>query len=546
MQIFLVADCWQNLLHHQSLHTVKAHKRADLLLPSDTDHSNFTDDDEELPDALSHIPDWSFLKDSGIVEHLRESDCPSLATGSTISSRNSSTRSTRSFKRDTLDLSEKGVCSYPGCGRTLRDLATHLLTHQAERPEKCPVESCEYHLKGFARAYDRVRHTITHFREVMVCGFCPETIDSAQRTFNRCDLFLKHLVNAHDAEPVPSVRRDEHYRNGKSSRKPLNGQEVATCGLCSEPFDAQGFYDHLRGCALRQVTRDSVAQQHNHSHKPSHRNLKSEADQEIFSSCSSSSNSTSRIASDIRLPSRSLDSYLSKSALLADHKENSVETDTESKDIAELTASSRCLSLTSSHDEVARSSEEETDWTEDAGSPASMTDAENLRPMLSPLKQQVVERLMQEFHRIFDKMMRTHHGSGGTGSTGQGGYYAGSSGSSTYSSSSFVSRKRSLSGGSTPPPDDGDDSHKRRRPDPKLSGKQAIRELRFACPYYKRNPGRHQTFTSCRDPGFITVARLKYIFPSRLDVSFANSRTENTSTDAIFCQFNAIDAALLS
>ena len=79
--------------------------------------------------------------------------------------------------------------------------------------------------------------------------------------------------------------------------------------------------------------------------------------------------------------------------------------------------------------------------------------------------------------------------------------------------SPIASRKRSLSGGSTPPNGDrnnGDDPDKRRRPDPKLNGKDATtQEKRFACPYYKRNPGRHQTFTSCRDPGFITVARLK-------------------------------------
>ncbi|KAF1952234.1 hypothetical protein CC80DRAFT_423089, partial [Byssothecium circinans] len=109
-------------------------------------------------------------------------------------------------------------------------------------------------------------------------------------------------------------------------------------------------------------------------------------------------------------------------------------------------------------------------------------------------------------------MLRAHNGGGSSNSgAGPGGVYHSSSGSSTYSSSSFISRKRSLSGGSTPPPNDnGDDPHKRRRPDPKLSsGKQPIPEIRFACPYYKRNPGRHQTFTSCRDPGFIAVARLK-------------------------------------
>ncbi|KAL1800083.1 hypothetical protein ACET3X_000425 [Alternaria dauci] len=74
---------------------------------------------------------------------------------------------------------------------------------------------------------------------------------------------------------------------------------------------------------------------------------------------------------------------------------------------------------------------------------------------------------------------------------------------------SFTPRKRSLSGDGSTPPDDDDDLNKRRRPNSVSKGKQPVLELRFACPYYKRNPGRHQTFTSCRDPGFTTVARLK-------------------------------------
>ncbi|KAF2828194.1 hypothetical protein CC86DRAFT_242906, partial [Ophiobolus disseminans] len=53
------------------------------------------------------------------------------------------------------------------------------------------------------------------------------------------------------------------------------------------------------------------------------------------------------------------------------------------------------------------------------------------------------------------------------------------------------------------------DSNKRRRPFSKADGKKSVVDLRFACPFHKRNPGRHQTFTSCRDPGFTTVARLK-------------------------------------
>lgn len=178
--------------------------------------------------------------------------------------------------------------------------------------------------------------------------------------------------------------------------------------------------------------------------------------------------------------------------------------------IEELTDSSRCLSLTSSSG--ARSSDEETDWTEESLSPESDTEAVRVQPVLSPIKRQMIDQIMQEFHRLFDQQMsdiRTCHGESSSGTSQK--YTA--SNKSLSGDSPHMSRKRSLSGGGSRPPNDdrngGDDHHKRRRPDSRASGKNTSLELRFACPYYKRNPGRHQTFTSCRDPGFITVARLK-------------------------------------
>jgi hypothetical protein len=411
---------------------------------------------------------------------------------------------------DSLEGQDKGMCPYPDCGRVLRDLPAHLLTHQAERPEKCPVGDCEYHVKGFARAYDRVRHTLSHFKENMACGFCPTSVFAAERTFNRCDAFLKHLVTTHGIEPTPAGRKDDVYGERIKPQNHLSSQQVATCGLCSEPFDAQGFYEHLRGCALRQVTRScTIAQLVEGSQESESVTRDAPHKHGIVPTASYASLQIPRTPVQLYGPLARPRSPLAS----IEGSESPVSPkigDSESKEIAELTASSRCLSLTSSQDEAVKSSDEETDWTEDTGSPDSVADADSLRPMLSPVKQQLVESLMQEFHRIFDKMVRTHHGAGSARSAGSG-YYTGSSGSSTYSSSSFVSRKRSLSGGSSPPPDEnGDDSNKRRRPDPKHTvSKQSVPELRFACPYYKRNPGRHQTFTSCRDPGFITVARLK-------------------------------------
>ena len=477
-------------------------------LPSNLGIFTSLEDVEELSDSITSTPDWDFiLQNSGVVDHPRNSDCPSLTTGSTLSSRNSSTRSTRSFKWDVLEQPDKAECPYPECGRVFRDLPAHLLTHQAERPEKCPLQSCEYHIKGFARPYDRARHTISHFKQTMTCGFCPTEASTTEKTFNRCDVFLKHLVTTHDVEQTSAGRRDDVCNTTSKSYGAPAGQRIATCELCSEPFDAQGFYEHLRGCTLRQVTRNcttghleedgvkpQIIRQKDSVPTLSHASLQFPRTPE-------------HLYATLHRPKSELTSVVASASTVTAKLQHS---DSQIKEIAELTASSRCLSLTSSQDDATKSSDEETDWTEDTGSPDSLADAESLRPMLCPMKQQMVDRLMHEFNRIFDKMIRTHNGAGGTRSTGSGSYTS-SSGSSTYSSSSFVSRKRSLSGGSTPPPDDnGDDSNKRRKPHPDDgSMKQSSPELRFACPYYKRNPGRHQTFTSCRDPGFVTVARLK-------------------------------------
>ncbi|KAL1601482.1 hypothetical protein SLS60_006397 [Paraconiothyrium brasiliense] len=41
------------------------------------------------------------------------------------------------------EMREKGLCPLPECGRVFKDLKAHMLTHQNERPEKCPITTCE-------------------------------------------------------------------------------------------------------------------------------------------------------------------------------------------------------------------------------------------------------------------------------------------------------------------------------------------------------------------------------------------------------------------
>jgi hypothetical protein len=486
----------------------------------------------------NHSRDWEFLRrEQGRVPSPAPSShthCPSLASGSTVSSRNSSTRSTKSLRWpgsepliEEFENSYKQHCSVPKC----RGFEDDMLTHQDERPEKCPIITCEYRTKGFIRAYDRMRHTNTHLKATMVCGFCPSTGSVSEKSYKRFDIFSRHLCSVHGAERLSSAKQQELYSMGanKATREPAQGKPLATCTLCAEPFDIQTFYEHLPGCVFRRVTRDSKdacdqrpdcvsdtedvkgSLRSQFLVTPGVHDEIMESEHMPFSLFHEGKSigptyvpvmTDGGTAGPAAMTPGGLEDL--RSTIKADH------TDTRDRTIDGLTNSSRCLSLTSSSG--IRSSDEETDWTEASPSPESDTEAVRVQPVLSPRKRQVIDHIMQEFHRRFDQRMcniQTCHGGGNSGSSNS--YNASNGGSS--GNSSLVSRKRSLSGGGDRPPHndrkDGDDHHKRRSPDSKSSGKDPSSELRFACPYYKRNPGRHQTFTSCRDPGFITVARLK-------------------------------------
>ncbi|TKA69724.1 hypothetical protein B0A49_05061 [Cryomyces minteri] len=150
------------------------------------------------------------------------------------------------------DSAAKGLCPMPDCGRSFKDLKAHMLTHQPSRPEKCPIGTCEYHLKGFARKYDKNRHTLTHYKGTMVCGFCPGSGSSAEKSFNRADVFKRHLASVHGVDQTAP-----NSRKRSPTAKPRYGgiEDVrGTCSTCSVTFaNAQEFYDHLDECVLRVV-----------------------------------------------------------------------------------------------------------------------------------------------------------------------------------------------------------------------------------------------------------------------------------------------------
>ncbi|KAL4969332.1 putative C2H2 finger domain protein [Aspergillus stella-maris] len=160
------------------------------------------------------------------------------------------------------DTKEKGRCPHPDCGRVFKDLRAHMLTHQSERPEKCPIVTCEYHIKGFARKYDKNRHTLTHYKGTMVCGFCPGSGSPAEKSFNRADVFKRHLTSVHGVEQTPpNCRKKSPTASSSKSVSDYCQDATGKCSTCSGTFsNAQDFYEHLDDCVLRVVQQEEPSE----------------------------------------------------------------------------------------------------------------------------------------------------------------------------------------------------------------------------------------------------------------------------------------------
>lgn len=123
-------------------------------------------------------------------------------------------------------------------------------------PEKCPILSCEFHRRGFARENDRQRHVLTHFKGVVICPFCLLSDSDAEKTFFRVDVFKRHLTSVHSVEQIPIHRRGQSGLFTTSAREPASQYEDGSghCSVCSATFaNAQEFYEHLDDCVTRFV-----------------------------------------------------------------------------------------------------------------------------------------------------------------------------------------------------------------------------------------------------------------------------------------------------
>ena len=147
---------------------------------------------------------------------------------------------------------KRGRCPNPDCNRLFNDLKAHMLTHQPERPEKCPITTCDYHKKGFARKYDKQRHVLTHYKGTMVCGFCSGSGSVAGKSFNRADVFKRHLIRVHGVEQSPpNARKRSPTASAKRVTSQSNDTTTGKCSTCGITFNnAQDFYEHLDECVL--------------------------------------------------------------------------------------------------------------------------------------------------------------------------------------------------------------------------------------------------------------------------------------------------------
>jgi hypothetical protein len=162
---------------------------------------------------------------------------------------------------------EKGRCPHPDCGRVFKDLKAHMLTHQPERPEKCPIVNCEYNQKGFARKYDKNRHTLTHYKGTMVCGFCPGSGSAVEKSFNRADVFKRHLTSVHGVEQNPPNSRKRSPTGSNKKATTYCQDATGKCSTCSATFsNAQDFYEHLDDCVLRVVQQEEPSEAINQQH----------------------------------------------------------------------------------------------------------------------------------------------------------------------------------------------------------------------------------------------------------------------------------------
>ncbi|KAJ5733770.1 Zinc finger C2H2 [Penicillium malachiteum] len=133
----------------------------------------------------------------------------------------------------------------PVCDKSSSDMRSHILAHQIGGPEKCPDESCEYHITGFIDTHDKYRHVwINHYKITFECDFCKQSgiLDGIQ--FSRSPDFEKHLISVHGVSPHLSKEKYTNEADVTPGR----------CYMCNRTYlSPQLFYYHLEKCLVQQT-----------------------------------------------------------------------------------------------------------------------------------------------------------------------------------------------------------------------------------------------------------------------------------------------------
>ena len=145
-------------------------------------------------------------------------------------------------------------------------------------------------------------------------------------------------------------------------------------------------------------------------------------------------------------------------------------------------------------------------------SPNSTEHTNIVRPVLSPLKQDLVNRVMVEFYCLFDTSFRIRrHEEDGAGKSGsQDTPVREQSQKTSDGTSGPGGQKRKNQDDDSSPPDGGnDDPNKRGKVGPSTPASKLPGGRKLACPFFKHNPSEHLTNRACVYPGFPSISRVK-------------------------------------
>jgi hypothetical protein len=130
-----------------------------------------------------------------------------------------------------------------------------------------------------------------------------------------------------------------------------------------------------------------------------------------------------------------------------------------------------------------------------------------IQHIVSRIKAAVLVRVMEQLHNIFDDTSFV-----GCANTENGGCNSAKGGASSLVLSRASSRSlagSNLSTGDNSPAGDDDDDHANDAPRQLPRDRLSQVSPRFACPFFKRDPEKHQTKRACTGPGFEDVKRVK-------------------------------------